>query len=93
MRVAGRRGEVPTENVEPREHQPEPDADALSVQLQIRALVARLEPLDQQLLMLRYGHDLTQPAVARALDLAEGTAKVRLHRARARLRAALEEEP
>lgn len=35
--------------------------------------------------LLRYGCDLTQPAVAQALKTPEGTVKVRLHRARQRL--------
>jgi RNA polymerase sigma-70 factor (ECF subfamily) len=40
--------------------------------------------------LLRYWADLTQPEVARLTKLPEGTVKVRLHRARQRLRAALE---
>jgi len=46
---------------------------------------------DQRLLLLRYGEDLTQVEVARRLGLPEGTVKVRLHRARRRLRRLLEE--
>jgi RNA polymerase sigma-70 factor (ECF subfamily) len=41
-------------------------------------------------LHLRYAEDLTQIEVARRLGLPEGTVKVRLHRARGRLRRALE---
>jgi len=44
---------------------------------------------DQRLLLLRYAEDLTQVEVARRLGLPEGTVKVRLHRARRRLRALL----
>jgi RNA polymerase sigma-70 factor (ECF subfamily) len=43
------------------------------------------------LLLLRYGEDLTQPELARRLDLPEGTVKVRLHRIRKRFAEALEE--
>jgi RNA polymerase sigma-70 factor, ECF subfamily len=48
---------------------------------------------DQRMLRLRYGEDLTQGEVARRLGLPEGTVKVRLHRARRRLRRLLDEEP
>jgi len=55
----------------------------------IRAAVGALEQSDRLLLLLRYWADLTQPEVARATALPEGTVKVRLHRARQRLRVAL----
>ncbi len=48
-----------------------------------------LRPADRALVWLRYGCDLTQPAIAHALGLPEGTVKIRLHRARARLRDAI----
>jgi RNA polymerase sigma-70 factor (ECF subfamily) len=47
---------------------------------------------DRMLLALRYGADLTQPKVAEILGLAEGTAKVRLHRLRHRLSTSLSVE-
>ena len=40
---------------------------------------------------MRYEDDLTQAAIARSLDLPEGTVKVRLHRARNKLRGLLSE--
>ena len=43
---------------------------------------------DRELLTLRYGDDLTQAAIALKLGIPEGTVKVRLHRARAKLRRA-----
>lgn len=46
---------------------------------------------DRSLLSLRYGEDLTQGEVARRLGVPEGTVKVRLHRARHRLRRLLAE--
>jgi RNA polymerase sigma-70 factor, ECF subfamily len=55
----------------------------------VRAAVGALEPGDRLLVLLRYWADLTQPEVARATALPEGTVKVRLHRARRRLRLAL----
>lgn len=56
-----------------------------------RQAIGRLAPDDRTLLLLRYGEDLSQPEVARRLDLPEGTVKVRLHRVRQQLRKALEE--
>ena len=43
-------------------------------------------PRERSLVFARYWTDLTQVQLARALGLPEGTAKVRLHRARAQLR-------
>ena len=54
--------------------------------------VAELDPEERKLIGLRYVHDLSQPEVARHLDLPEGTVKVRLHRVRGRLRKALEDQ-
>jgi RNA polymerase sigma-70 factor (ECF subfamily) len=57
---------------------------------EMRALISRLDAKDQVLLVLRFGHDLELPAVADALGIPVGTAKSRLHRTLARLRAELE---
>lgn len=46
---------------------------------------------DRRLLRLRYAEDLSQSEVARRLGVPEGTVKVRLHRARRRLRGLLSE--
>lgn len=46
---------------------------------------------DRALIRLRYEHDLSQPAVAKEMNMPEGTVKVRLHRIRHRLREAFEE--
>lgn len=56
-----------------------------------RQALHRLDPADRALLLLRYGEDLTQPELAKRLDLPEGTVKVRLHRIRKRFAEALEE--
>jgi RNA polymerase sigma-70 factor (ECF subfamily) len=45
-----------------------------------------LGPDERNLIRLRYVEDLTQGQMAAALGVPEGTVKVRLHRARARLR-------
>lgn len=60
-------------------------------QADTRDALERLPVDDRTLLLLRYEEDLTQPEVARRLDIPEGTVKVRLHRVRQRLRQALEE--
>jgi RNA polymerase sigma-70 factor, ECF subfamily len=58
----------------------------LPERLALADLVAGLPPADRVLVWLRYFEDLTQGAVARRLGIPEGTVKVRLHRARERLR-------
>ena len=54
----------------------------------IHAALRQLDARDRRLLMLRYGRDMTQAAIARLLEIPEGTVKVRLHRARGKLRRA-----
>ena len=49
-------------------------------------LLDRLSPADQHVLSLYVSHDLDGAALAKALNLAPGTARVRLHRAIQRLR-------
>ncbi|WP_272477459.1 RNA polymerase sigma factor [Baekduia alba] len=63
--------------------------ELLDLQVDVRRAVRSLTPQDRKLLALRYVDDLTQPAVALALGIPEGTAKVRLHRARGRLQQVL----
>ena len=65
--------------------------EELVSQSDTRDALARLTETERELLFLRYGEDLSQPEVARRLDMPEGTVKVRLHRVRKRLRQALEE--
>jgi RNA polymerase sigma factor (sigma-70 family) len=57
----------------------------------LHAAIACLDERDRQLLLLRYGEDLTQQAIARRLGLPDGTVKVRLHRLRHKLRKAMRE--
>ncbi|HWB68414.1 MAG TPA: sigma-70 family RNA polymerase sigma factor [Solirubrobacterales bacterium] len=54
----------------------------------LRAALDSLDETDRQLLRLRYSEDMTQAAIAHRLGIPEGTVKVRLHRARGRLRQA-----
>ncbi|EYF03240.1 RNA polymerase sigma factor [Chondromyces apiculatus] len=55
----------------------------------VRALLTELEPEHREVIVLRYWEDLTQREIALRLGLPEGTVKSRLHRAEARLRAAI----
>lgn len=52
----------------------------------IHAALALLSERDRRLLEMKYEEDLTQAMIARRLGIPEGTVKVRLHRARNRLR-------
>jgi RNA polymerase sigma-70 factor, ECF subfamily len=54
----------------------------------LRAALKQLSDRDRELLEMRYQEDLTQAQIARKLGIPEGTAKVRLHRARDKLRRA-----
>jgi RNA polymerase sigma-70 factor (ECF subfamily) len=86
LRVAGRRrSEAPLDEAMPMAG----DAQGTGEAHDVRVAVQALEASDRLLLLLRYWGDLTQPEVARATALPEGTVKVRLHRARERLRVTL----
>jgi RNA polymerase sigma-70 factor, ECF subfamily len=85
-----RRGEV----LSPEAYEAEMEqsgAEILVERMTVRQAVADLSAQDRELLRLRYEQDLTQPRVAEVTGLPEGTVKVRLHRARNRLRTALGE--
>lgn len=85
-----RRQEVLSDDAAERGHEDSP-VDTLVENLSVRAAIDELAPQDRVLLELRYGQDLTQPRVAELAGMPEGTVKVRLHRARNRLRVALGE--
>jgi RNA polymerase sigma factor (sigma-70 family) len=57
----------------------------------VLAALRHLSATDQDLLILRYGSDLSFPEIARITGLRAGTARVRVHRALARLRRLLTE--
>jgi RNA polymerase sigma-70 factor (ECF subfamily) len=52
----------------------------------LHAALGELSDRDRRLLEMRYQEDLTQATIAQRLGIPEGTVKVRLHRARAKLR-------
>jgi RNA polymerase sigma-70 factor (ECF subfamily) len=66
-------------------------ADAAASRVDVERAVATLPRVDRELVRLRYVEDLTQEETASRLGIPEGTAKVRLHRLRTRLRDALDE--
>jgi RNA polymerase sigma-70 factor (ECF subfamily) len=69
----------------------EDELSSIHVRADVQAAVGRLEDGERRLLDLRYREDLTQSAIARLLEMPEGTVKVRLHRAREKLHQALSE--
>ena len=71
----------------------DPDLAHAASRVDLDRALAGLSHEDRRLLELRYTDDLTQPRVAAALGIPEGTVKVRLHRLRSRLRVALGSQP
>jgi RNA polymerase sigma-70 factor (ECF subfamily) len=89
-RVLGRQGRLGSlEPLDPATREDDALAGA-AVRLTVQQALGTLAEPDRRVLHLRYAEDLTQVEVARRLGLPEGTVKVRLHRARGRLRRALE---
>jgi RNA polymerase sigma-70 factor (ECF subfamily) len=76
----------PTSQIETYEGAEDAQVVAAVERADLHAALDRLNQRDRQLLELRYGEDLTQSAIARRLGIPEGTVKVRLHRARDKLR-------
>jgi RNA polymerase sigma-70 factor, ECF subfamily len=72
---------------------PSEDAElaGTAARVTVEHALSRLADRDQRVLLMRYSEDLSQVEVARRLGLPEGTVKVRLHRARRRLRRLLED--
>ena len=69
-----------------------PATDAhVALAVDVRRALAELSEGDRRLLLARYWADMTQREVADLLGMPDGTAKVRLHRLRARLRPTLRE--
>ena len=69
----------------------QPCGEEIHQKVDLQRAIGTLHHEERLLIGLRYVDDMTQPDVARTLDQPEGTVKVRLHRVRERLRAALEE--
>jgi RNA polymerase sigma-70 factor, ECF subfamily len=70
------------------EEPPEPEVeeeDRIS-RLALADALLHLSDADRFLIRVRYEADLTVPEIARVIGVPEGTVKIRLHRARAKLR-------
>jgi RNA polymerase sigma-70 factor, ECF subfamily len=67
------------------------DLNGTALRVSVEQALDTLADGDRRLLRLRYAEDLSQSEVARRLGVPEGTVKVRLHRARRRLRGLLAE--
>jgi RNA polymerase sigma-70 factor (ECF subfamily) len=88
LRHLGRQRSEPTDALV-QAHSEDDSLDQAPERLDLRAALSTLAEADRTLLRMRYEEDLTQAAIAVALGMPEGTVKVRLHRARERLRRAL----
>jgi RNA polymerase sigma-70 factor (ECF subfamily) len=80
LRSRDRRRETPLD-----ETQPAPDTGPARL-LDADSLLARLSPSDRSIVLLFYLHGLSLAEIGEALDLSPGAARVRLFRARARLK-------
>ena len=71
------------------EHDPQLRADAAELRERVIVALGALPVKLRSVIVLRDIYDLSHDAIARQLDITESAAKVRLHRARQKLRAAL----
>lgn len=86
-----KRGEVALEACSEREEGRDTSQVVASV-VDLQAALARLSHEERVLLTLRYVEQLTQPEIAEALGLPEGTIKTKLHRVRVRIRSEMKVE-
>ena len=68
------------------------DGEDVELRVDVDRALDRLDALDRALVEQRYAGDQTYAMLAEVFQMPEGTVKVRLHRARKRLRAVLEEQ-
>jgi RNA polymerase sigma-70 factor (ECF subfamily) len=78
----------PTATIESQEGAEDEQVLAAVELADLHAALKVLNEGDRRLLEMRYEEDLTQAAIAHRLGIPEGTVKVRLHRARKKLRQA-----
>lgn len=90
-RIQSRRRPEPVADLEPLSMSEDDRLLSAPARLDLQRGLAELGADERSLLSLRYELDLTQATIAERLDVPEGTIKVRLHRARARLERALRE--
>jgi RNA polymerase sigma-70 factor, ECF subfamily len=63
------------------DHRPEPRVVQQSESQRLATLVATLSPRQRELIAMKYGADMTNPAIARATGLSESNVGTILHRA------------
>ncbi len=80
-----------TEQLALRTEKERDDREATALRLDIEDALAKLEPPDQVIILLRHQDGLDYRTIAQVLDCAEGTVASRLNRARDRLREYLRE--
>jgi RNA polymerase sigma-70 factor (ECF subfamily) len=89
MRIAKRRAlrgiELPADEV-PEVGSVDPELERVAATESVRSALQQMPATDRLMIRLRYTEDLTQPQLAQVFDLPEGTVKIRLHRARARMK-------
>ena len=86
FRIHARVRPDPISTIEMHEGEEDQQVVATVERADLYAALDRLTARDREILEMRYTEDLTQAAIAHRLGIPEGTAKVRLHRARARLK-------
>lgn len=79
------------DEMEVEDHRMVEAVERVAVRVDVRRVLRHLPHEDRRLVVLRYALELSNPELAQMLDLPEGTIKVRLHRARVRMRGWLEE--
>ncbi len=93
LRIAARRGrravEVPTD-VLPENGCIDQELERLPATESVRGALSQISASDRLMIQLRYAEDLTQPQLAEVFGMPEGTVKIRLHRARAKMRTLLD---
>jgi len=96
LRIARRRArrgiELPTDEL-PESGSIDPELERVPATETVRSALQQMAPSDQLLIRLRYTEDLTQPQLAQVFDLPEGTVKIRLHRARNKMKVLMATEP
>ena len=82
-----------THDVQVRDHRPDHDPESVALgadlEARLRIAVALLPARLRDVLILRDTHELTHQEIAKRIGISESAAKVRLHRARRKLRSAV----
>lgn len=90
INLAKRRGQREQRGRELTAVRPDP-VDLGATDVDVWAAVAELPPREREAVALRYGSDLTEPAVAEAMGITPGAVAATLNRARTKLRTLLGE--